>query len=157
MHGCFAQPLNVVILVKTHRVTGARAHVVLMSSDLPLEWERMLQYYRLRFQIEFNFRDAKQFWGLEDFMNTEKTPVTNAAQLAFFLVNASRPRLEELRRTSPHAGILDLKARWRAQCYVHATLKCLPQKPEPIFIQAILHTVAQLGAIHTQNPNSILS
>ena len=26
-------------------------------------------YYSLRFQIEFNFRDAKQFWGFEDFMN----------------------------------------------------------------------------------------
>ena len=25
--------------------------------------------FDIRFQIEFNFRDAKQFWGLEDFMN----------------------------------------------------------------------------------------
>jgi putative transposase len=28
-----------------------------------------VDYYSLRFQIEFNFRDAKQYWGLEDFMN----------------------------------------------------------------------------------------
>jgi hypothetical protein len=26
----------------------------------------------LRFRIEFNFRDAKQYFGLEDFMNTTK-------------------------------------------------------------------------------------
>ena len=39
-----------------------------------------LDYYKLRFQIEFNFRDAKQFWGLEDFMNLSQTAVTNAAK-----------------------------------------------------------------------------
>ena len=150
VHGCFAQHLNVVILVKTHLKTGARAHVVLMSSDLSLEWELLVKYYRLRFQIEFNFRDAKQFWGLEDFMNTGQTPVTNAVHLAFFMVNVSKPLLGQLRQTHPLASILDLKARWRAKRYVHATLKCLTQKPEPFFIHAILHNVAQLGAIHPQ-------
>ena len=41
----------------------------------------IIDYYTLRFQIEFNFRDAKQDWGLEDFMNVKETPVTNAANL----------------------------------------------------------------------------
>ncbi|MCI5180697.1 MAG: hypothetical protein D3911_15555 [Candidatus Electrothrix sp. AW3_4] len=26
----------------------------------------------MRFQIEFNFRDAKQYWGLDDFMNIKE-------------------------------------------------------------------------------------
>ena len=34
--------------------------------------ETLIDYYALRFQIEFNFRDAKQFWGLEDFMNVDR-------------------------------------------------------------------------------------
>ncbi|QFS47707.1 transposase [Nostoc sphaeroides CCNUC1] len=33
----------------------------------------------------FNFHDAKQFWGLEDFMNLGQTAVTNAANLSFFI------------------------------------------------------------------------
>ena len=37
----------------------------------------------MSFQIEFNFRDAKQFWGLEDFMNRGQTAVTNAANQYF--------------------------------------------------------------------------
>ena len=45
--------------------------------------------YTMRFKIEFNFRDAKQYWGLEDFMNTKETAVTNAVNLAFFMVNFS--------------------------------------------------------------------
>ncbi|RRR66659.1 MAG: hypothetical protein EI684_20375 [Candidatus Viridilinea halotolerans] len=34
--------------------------------------------------MEFNFRDAKQFWGLEDFMNIHPTQVTNAAKFQCF-------------------------------------------------------------------------
>jgi putative transposase len=36
-----------------------------LSSDLKLSSEKIIDYYKLRFQIEFNFRDAKQFWGLK--------------------------------------------------------------------------------------------
>ena len=51
----------------------------MFSSDLSLDAQTLIKYYSLRFQIEFNFRDAKQFWGLEDFMNTSHTGVMNAA------------------------------------------------------------------------------
>jgi len=40
--------------------------VLLFSDDLTLASETLIDYYSLRFQIEFNFRDAKQYWGLED-------------------------------------------------------------------------------------------
>jgi putative transposase len=78
LHPCFADPINVVILVKTNLESGACAHAVLFSSDLTLTYDTLIHYYRLRFQIEFNFRDAKQFWGMEDFMVIKETPVTNA-------------------------------------------------------------------------------
>lgn len=63
LHKEFAQPLNVVILVKTNLKTNARSHIILFYSDLTLSDEKIVDYYKLRFQIEFNFRDAKQFWG----------------------------------------------------------------------------------------------
>ncbi len=56
------------------------------SSDVELEWGKLLDYYALRFQIEFNFRDAKQHFGLEDFMNTREAGVANASNLAFMMV-----------------------------------------------------------------------
>ena len=61
--------LNVVVIVKTHLKSGKRVHVVLFSTDIDLTAEQIVDYYALRFQIEFNFCDAKQHWGLEDFMN----------------------------------------------------------------------------------------
>jgi len=87
LHRSFAQVLNIVIIVKTNLKTGKRAHVVLFSSDLKLSFDTLVDYYRLRFQIEFNFRDAKQYWGLEDFMTVTETAVTNAANLSLFMVN----------------------------------------------------------------------
>jgi len=42
---------------------------------LTLGYARLIDYYRLRFQLEFNFRDAKQYWGLEDFMSVNERPV----------------------------------------------------------------------------------
>ena len=62
LHKAFVHPLNVVILAKTNLRTQARAHVILFSSDLDLAYTPLVDYYGLRFQIEFNFRDAKQYW-----------------------------------------------------------------------------------------------
>jgi putative transposase len=150
LHTNFAQPLNVVILVKTNLQSGARGHAVLFSSDMELGWEPLMHYYRLRFQIEFNFRDAKQFWGLEDFMNTGQTQVTNAANLAFFMVNLSQRLLQEARQVHPQAGVLDIKAHWRGRHYAQETLKLLPQQPAPDLREQIMQKVACYGAIHTQ-------
>ena len=57
--------------------------------------------YRLRFQIEFNFRDAKQYWGLDDFMNTSPTAVTNAANLALFMVTSRLAALGRIHASQP--------------------------------------------------------
>ena len=79
-HETFDQPLHVVVIVKRHQTTGKRAHVYLFRSDCTLAWEELRDDYPLRFQIEFTFRDAKQYWGLEDFMVITETAVTNAIE-----------------------------------------------------------------------------
>lgn len=147
-HKLFPDLLNVVIIVKTNLKTGARAHAVLFSSDLDLVYDQLIDYYRLRFQIEFNFRDAKQFWGLEDFMNVNQLPVYNAANLAMFMVNVSQALMCHFRPTYPTFSVNDLKAHFRGRKYVVETLKLLPQRPEPIFIDQIFANIAQLGSIN---------
>jgi putative transposase len=64
LHHDFSDPLNVVVLVKTNLRTHRTSHVVLFSTDLSLPAAQLVDFYALRFQIEFNFRDAKQYWGL---------------------------------------------------------------------------------------------
>ena len=45
---------------------GKIKNILLFSTDIELTGEQILEYYRARFQIEFIFRDAKQFTGLSD-------------------------------------------------------------------------------------------
>ena len=78
-------------------------------SDLDLSYEQIIDYYKLRFQIEFNFRDAKQFWGLEDFMTNSQTDMTNTANISFFIVNLSHHLISDFRQHNPAASIIDLK------------------------------------------------
>jgi putative transposase len=125
------------------------------SSDLNLTHDLLLHYYRLRFQIEFNFRDAKQFWGMEDFMVIKETPVTNAVNLAIFMVNVSRRLLADFHRTQPDAGVLDLKAFFLGRKYAQTTIKLLPESPAPHIIAAIVRQVASMGAIHSTLPTLI--
>ena len=144
----FAFALNVVILLKTNLATNAQSHVILFSTDLEQSFDQIIHFYSLRFQIEFNFRDAKQYWGLEDFMNVTETAVTNAANLAFFMVNISQALLQPFRQIQPDFSILDLKSHYRGYRYATETIKLLPQKPNAILLADIFQRIAHLGAIH---------
>jgi putative transposase len=147
-HKKFVDLLNVVVIVKTNLKTAKTAHVVLFSSDLTLGAADLIEYYRLRFQLEFNFRDAKQYWGLEDFMSVKERPVYNSANLALFMVNVSQVLIRRLRPEWPEVSVNDLKAWWRGQTYVVETLKYLPEMPAATCIEQIIAQVAQLGRIN---------
>jgi DDE superfamily endonuclease len=147
-HKTFAQPLNVVCVVKTNLKTQAQAHVLLFSSDLALAFDTLIDSYCLRFQLEFNFRDAKQYWGLEDFMTTHPTRVTNAANLSLFMVNLVERVLRDMRENQPEMGVLDLKAHCRGAKYVEETIKLLPETPEPGLLERIVTKLVGIGRIH---------
>lgn len=148
-HKDFAEVLNVVILVKTHLETNRRAHVVLFSSDGSLGALTLIDYYTLRFQIEFEFRDAKQHWGLSDFVCVTQTAVANSVGLAFFMGNLSAHLLEGLRVSFPEAGVSDLKSYYRGRRYVQETLKCLPESADEIVCARVMEQVCRLGLIHS--------
>jgi hypothetical protein len=148
LHKDFPDPLNVVILVKTDLRTKHCGHVVLFSTDLSLSAAQIVDYYSLRFQIEFNFCDAKQYWGLEDFMNVSPTAVTNAVNLAFLMVNLSVLLVRTFRHHCPDFSILDLKSHFRTQRYLHETIKLLPVPPDPDLIPVIEARLLAFGTIH---------
>ena len=137
-------PLNIVVIYKKNLVTGKIAHVILFSSYLGLGWEKIVEYYNARFQIEFNFRDAKQFWGLEDFMVVKEVCVNNAANLSFFMINLSQSLLP----TSNAASINDLKSHYHGLRYVDEVLKLLPKNADIIKKERLIRQLSILGRIH---------
>ena len=147
-HKKFADLLNIVVIVKTNLKTNKTAHVVLFSSDLELGYEHMIDYYRLRFQLEFNFRDAKQYWGLEDFMSVKERPVYNSANLAMFMVNLSHALIRPMREEWPAFSVNDLKAWLRGRKYATELLKLLPESLGCIFIDQVVAQMAELGRVN---------
>lgn len=52
------------VIVYTKNSKNIWSHKIYFSTNLEQNWDDILQMYRLRFQIEFLYRDAKQFTGL---------------------------------------------------------------------------------------------
>jgi len=56
--------INLVVVYTLNK--GKWSHKLYFCTDLELSTKLVLEYYRTRFQIEFIYRDAKQFAGLND-------------------------------------------------------------------------------------------
>lgn len=64
-HVSLKRKIRIAYLVNRSHATQIRT-CLLFSTDLEQDPLQLVEYYKLRFQIEFVFRDAKQFTGLED-------------------------------------------------------------------------------------------
>jgi hypothetical protein len=60
------------------------------STDLEAQPMHVLEQYRCRFQIEFLYRDAKQFTGLTQCQSTNQTKVENHVNMALTTVSAAK-------------------------------------------------------------------
>jgi len=86
----FSRNLKVVMLynTKTHK------HILLACTDLDLNAFTIIEYYRLRFKIEFLFRDAKQFTGLTHCQARSKEKINFHFNLSLAAVNMANFQME---------------------------------------------------------------
>jgi len=147
-HKTFPDALNVVIIRCTKLTSNKVGYVILFSADLALAWDKIVDYYSLRFQIEFNFRDAKQYWGLEDFMVVQEHKVRNSASFSMFTVNLAYALIAN------NAGKMgqsmhDLKICYLARKQVLNTLKLCGENPHAIFIHDLIDKVSMKFMVNT--------
>jgi putative transposase len=145
--------INVVIVRCLNLKTKKFSYVLLFSTDLELDGMTLLDYYALRFQIEFNFRDSKQYFGLSDFRSIKPIQVTNAVGLSFFMVNLSQILIAQTKAALgvDFLSIQDLKAYFRAIFYAQR-LKNTPDLAVPnILDPKVAHFVANLGGVNWDN------
>lgn len=144
--------INVVIITKTILAENKTSRVVLFSTDLELEAKQLIKFYSLRFQIEFNFRDAKQYFGLADFKNIKEQQVNNAVGLALFMDNISLVLIEQAKTKweEKDISIQDLKAYYRAEFYLEAILNTLEIEPKAILNNHKFDHIRKIGAVNRQ-------
>ena len=100
-HKLFADRLNVVIIVKTNLHTQKTARVVLFSSDLDLPWDKLIDYYSLRFQIEID-----QPCNLRKTLAKLKEGMRAAAKCGG---HVAEPAVVRARRHRPESATRDVK------------------------------------------------
>jgi hypothetical protein len=109
-HVSLKRKLRVVVLVNRKDPQKPR-YIVLASTDLELESRKLVEFYVARFQIEFLFRDSKQFTGLADCQ-------ARAEAILDFHFNASLAtlnlaRAEELRTQTAQLPHVFSMASWK--------------------------------------------
>ena len=82
--------LKVVMLynTKTHK------HILLACTDLELDAFTIIEYYRLRFKIEFLFRDAKQHTGLTHCQARSEQKINFHFNLSLAAINMANFQME---------------------------------------------------------------
>jgi hypothetical protein len=109
-HVSLKHKLRVVVLVNRKDPHKPR-FIVLASTDLALDGRKLVELYAARFQIEFLFRDSKQFTGLTDCQARAATVLDFHFNAALATLNLARA--EELRtQTEPSPHVFSM-ASWK--------------------------------------------
>ena len=88
-HVSLKRQLRVVVLVNRKDPHKPR-YIVLASTDLDLDGRKLVDYYVARFQIEFLFRDSKQFTGLTECQARAEAPLDFQFNAALATLNLAR-------------------------------------------------------------------
>ena len=133
-HHSLRRVLRLVVLVNRKDPDKVR-YVVLTSTDVKLDAHTLLRYYQARFQIEFLFRAAKQFTGLQDCQARDAQALDfhfNAALATLNLVRA-----QELQAAAGAPCQVFSVARWKQRNFNERLVEIIIRKLdlEPTWIK----------------------
>ena len=118
-------------------------YLVYFSTDTGMAPERIIGFYRTRFQIEFGIRDAKQFTGLQSQQTRDKDRLDFAFNLSFTTLNVCK---EVIRKDYPDLSVPQFK-RLMFESYLASTIiSTYGKSPHLKIIQKINQRLAQLAA-----------
>ena len=80
---------------------GKSSYVVLFSTDLEIDPRHLYQCYAARFQIEFIFRDARQFTGLADCQARSPEALDSHVNASLTALNLAKASLQQQQTTEP--------------------------------------------------------
>src|SRR5205085_7077545 len=124
-HVTLKRKLRVVGLINRKDSDKPR-YIVLASTDLVLDGRKLVEFYGARFQIEFLFRDSKQFTGLTE------CQARNEAALDFHfnasLATLNLVRAQELRAQPSNAAQVFSMASWKQRQFNERLLDLFIEK-----------------------------
>jgi hypothetical protein len=128
-HVSLARKIRVALLVDT-RKPGKTGLVLLFSTDIDLGAQQLLTHYQARFQIEFIFRDGKQFAGLADCQSRDPQKLDfhfNASLTALNLAKYQAQLQQPLSETDRKADAFSMASHKRAAFNDHLLERFISQ------------------------------
>ena len=120
-HVGLKRTLRVVLLLNTSKAKPR--YLLLFSTDLSLTGAEIVELYRLRFQIEFLFRDAKQFTGLTHCQARDKQTLHFHFNTSFSAVNLAK--LDLLAQQPPEQAFIFSLSSYIHRSFSHRLLSRL--------------------------------
>ena len=118
---------------------------LLYSTDAELEAMTVIRYYKARFQIEFIFREAKQYTGLMDCQSCRKESIHTQINASFAALNALK--LEDLREKKTDDETVISIATWKRRKFVQHLMRRVFEKLElPLSDEKVMDTYQQLSS-----------
>jgi hypothetical protein len=114
-HPEFKRDIKVVVVQDDSKKGAKRGHVVLYSTDLALGALEIYELYKARFQLEFVFRDGKQFTGFADGQMRDQAGLDFQLNASLSAVNLLRLEDREA-QNKPDNRVISLRS-WKRRKY----------------------------------------
>lgn len=124
-----------IVVVYSKNSKGRCSHKIYFSTDLEQEWKEVLEIYRLRFQIEFLYRDAKQFTGLNHCQARSRNKLDFHWNMSLTAVNIAKilhwiPKKDEQLGEETVFSMNDVKVQYHNELMLHRFISMFGINPE---------------------------
>jgi len=139
--------INVVVVefVRSDKI----GHIILFSTDLGLVSEKILSHYQSRFQIEFIFRDAKQYTGMTHCQSRKSIAIENHVNASLTSLNLLKieDRNEKCTQDKSVISIASWKRRKYNQHLVEKVIKGLGFSMKSEKVTSVYRELRDYGVI----------
>ena len=123
------------VIVYTKNSKKNWSHKIYFSTDLEQNWDEILKLYRLRFQIEFLYRDAKQFTGLNHCQARSRNKLYFHWNMSLTAVNLAKvvhwiPKKEEKPNEEVVFSMSDIKTQYYNELLMNRFIAMFGINPE---------------------------
>ena len=129
-HLTFKRNIRVVLLYNHTN----NSYCLLFSTDTQLDAMKIYRWYKSRLQIEFLFRDAKQYTGFSHCQSIKKKSLEFHFNTSLTAINLAKAEIIEANNGKPVEtfSIMALKRTYENTANVHQFIKIFDLKPERI-------------------------
>lgn len=110
-------------------------HQIYFSTDLDQSWQAILEHYKALFQIEFLYRDAKQYTGLNDCQARDKNKLDFHWNMSLTAINVAKvtywlPQKDASPDMSVPFSMADIKTRLNNELMVNRFISMFAINPK---------------------------